>query len=152
MPSPGATGPGAAGGAGTAGAGGADAAARGKASAAAEGGGGVGVGATVGLAGAGRLECTGSEDTVDSDPDVERLIAAGGSDAWSLTRVDAVAAIAAAAPLGVEYGLPDVADGRASVAAVEAARAEAAPVATDRGAFTGSMAGSGWVVKAPCTR
>jgi hypothetical protein len=152
MPSPRATGPGAAGGAGTAGAGGADAAARGKASAAAEGGGGVGVGATVGLAGAGRLACTGSEDTVDSDPDVERLIAAGGSDAWSLTRVDAVAAIAAAAPLGVEYGLPDVADGRASVAAVEAARAEAAPVATDRGAFTGSMAGSGWVVKAPCTR
>jgi hypothetical protein len=124
----------------------------GKASAAAEGGGGVGVGATVGLAGAGRLECIGSEDAVDSDPDVERLIAAGGSDAWSLTRVDAVAAIAAAAPLGVEYGLPDVADGRASVAAVEAARAEAAPVATDRGAFTGSMAGSGWVVKAPCTR
>jgi hypothetical protein len=152
MPSPRATGPGAAGGAGTAGAGGADAAARGKASAAAEGGGGVGVGATVGLAGAGRLECIGSEDTVDSDPDVERLIAAGGSDAWSLTRVDAVAAIAAAAPVGVEYGLPDVADGGASVAAVEAARAEAAPVATDRGAFTGSMAGSGWVVKAPCTR
>lgn len=89
---------------------------------------------------------------MDSDPDVERLIAGGSSDAWSLTRVGAVAAIAAAAPVGVEYGLPDAEDGGASAAAVEAARAEAAPVATDRGAFAGSMAGSGWVVKAPCTR
>jgi hypothetical protein len=106
----------------------------------------------VGLAGAGRLKCVDSEDTVDSDSEVERLIAGGGSDAWSLTRVGAVAAIAAAAPVGVECGLPDVEDGGASAAAVEAARAEAAPVAIDRGAFTGSMAGSRWVVKAPCTR
>jgi hypothetical protein len=65
-----------------------------------------------------------------------------------------VAAIAAAAPVGVEYGLPDAEDDVALTAAavVEAARAEAAPAVIDRGAFTVSMAGSGWVVKAPCTR
>ena len=73
MPSSGDTGPGAAGGAGTTGVG---AAARGEAKADGADGGGD-VGATVGLAG-------------------------GDSDSGSLFRVGAVAAIAAAAPVGVE--------------------------------------------------